>query len=53
MNIGCLFGLVLLAPGLGVPGRISWIAAWAPIVMKRLSPPTVTKVKPISIIFLA
>src|SRR5271157_3986827 len=48
------YGLVLPVAGFaGVPERISWIAAWAPIVMKRLSPPTVTKVKPISIIFLA
>ena len=47
------YGLEVPAPGLGVPERISWIAAWPPIVRKRLSPPTVTKVKPISIIFLA
>jgi hypothetical protein len=47
------YGLVLPAPDLGVPERISWIAAWPPIVTKRVSPPTVTNVKPISIILLA
>ena len=48
------YGLVLpLAGFAGAPERISCTAAWPPIVIKRLSPPTVTKVKPISIIFLA
>ena len=47
------YGLVLPEPGLGAPERISWIAAWPPIVTKRVSPPTVTNVNPISIIFLA
>jgi len=48
------YGLVLAPAGLaGVPERISATAAWPPIVTKRVSPPTVTNVKPISIIFLA
>jgi hypothetical protein len=45
------YGL-LLAPGLGA-SRISATVAAAPIVTNRVSPPTVTNVKPISIIFLA
>jgi hypothetical protein len=46
--------LELPAPGLAAaPVRISCTAAAAPIVTKRVSPPTVTKVKPISIAFSA
>ncbi|MBV9584115.1 MAG: methyltransferase domain-containing protein, partial [Alphaproteobacteria bacterium] len=48
---GFQYGLEL-APGFGA-SFISATAAWPPNVMKRLSPPTVTKVKPISIAFLA
>ena len=50
------YGLELLAPVPGLaatPVRIYCTAAAAPIVTKRVSPPTVTKVKPISIAFSA
>src|SRR5580700_2102916 len=50
MTIG-QYGLEL-PPGFGA-SFISATAAWPPSVMNRLSPPTVTKVKPISIAFLA
>ena len=51
VRVAAQYGLEL-SPGLGA-SRISATAAAAPIVRKRVSPPTVTKVKPIAIAFLA